>query len=147
MTIARGELGVEELRGMQSSRRVLEYLSATGVPLALRESDSTPWCAAFVTWCLREASVANTGSAAARSYLRYGQERAIPVVGCIAVYSRGGKHTSQGHVGFWLRRELGRDYVLGGNQRDAVCERSYPVGRLLGYRWPTGYPLPAQSSG
>ena len=134
LAIARAEVGVAEAPGAKSTRRVLEYLSATNVPAALRESDSTPWCAAFVTWCLREAGIDSTKSAAARSYLKWGSTLREPRVGCVAVYSRG---LAQGHVGFWLRRELGRDYVIGGNQADKVCERSYPVSRLLGYRWPS----------
>jgi uncharacterized protein (TIGR02594 family) len=101
--------------------------------------DETPWCAAFVGWCLERAGVPGTGKANARSYLDWGGPLMKPRPGCIVVFSRGGNQ-AQGHVGFALREMAGRIDVLGGNQGDAVSIQRYPRDRLLGWRWPVGVP-------
>lgn len=49
--IARGEVGVHEVGGNNRGRRVEEYLACVGLP------PGEPWCAAFVSWCLRQAGV------------------------------------------------------------------------------------------
>jgi uncharacterized protein (TIGR02594 family) len=135
LAIARGELGVHETPGPASTKRIDEYLRSTMLPERYIE-DETPWCAAFVCWCLHQAGLASTRSAGARSYLRWGQELQEPRVGCIAVLTRPG-HATSGHVGFWLGM-AGPDKVrlLGGNQNNAVCTRVYDASRVLSYRWP-----------
>ena len=137
LVVARGELGVVEGRGAANNARVLEYLATTRLPKTMRLKDSTPWCAAFVGWCLEQAGTASTKSASARSYLKWGVALDEPRPGCVAVYSRPGAGPRAGHVGFWPANQGLVDVVLGGNQRDSVCERAYPVARLLGYRWPS----------
>lgn len=129
LAIAQGELGVREGR---DDARIIEYLAATRLPPRMATTSETPWCAAFVGWCLRAAGAPYTGSAGARSYLRWGVPLEASRRGCVAVYERG---VAQGHVAFWLRSTLTHDFLLGGNQRDRVCVRAYPRDRLLGYRW------------
>lgn len=51
LAIARGEIGVREQGGNNRGQRVEEYLSAVGL------GPGNPWCAAFVSWCLQQASV------------------------------------------------------------------------------------------
>jgi len=43
------ELGVEEVNGTNSGKRVEEYQAATWL-----DGTGWPWCAAFVCWCFRE---------------------------------------------------------------------------------------------
>ena len=140
MAIAEGEKGVSEVPGMGNNPRVLEYLRATsGLGSAARSRDETPWCSAFVNWCLAQAGIPGTRSALARSWLDWGQPTEVPRQGCIVVFSRDVKF---GHVGFYLG-EIGTEIkVLGGNQHDAVTrifqvsEKLYPKANLLGYRIP-----------
>jgi len=49
--IAVGEIGVEEVGNTNCGQRVNIYKAATN----LDPSESWPWCAAFVCWCVREA--------------------------------------------------------------------------------------------
>lgn len=132
MPVAEFEIGVSELPGPQHNERVLQYLRTTNLGRWGRRRDETPWCAAFVNWCLQTTGRTGTKSAAARSFAKYGTALARPEHGAIAVFERG----RGGHVGFvtdWDRESIA---VLGGNQRNKVCVREYPASRLIGYRWP-----------
>lgn len=129
MEIATAEIGVKEIDGAGNNPRIIQYHTAT----ALRAgSDSVPWCSSFVNWVLREAGVQGTGSAQARSFLKWGQE-CDPAPGCVVILKRG--NPPNGHVGFYVRH-LGADYikVLGGNQSDCVKVSNYKVADVLGYR-------------
>lgn len=137
--IARSELGVHEIVGDAHSPRVLEYLATTSLGRWGRSRDETPWCSAFINWVFLRAGMEGTGSAAARSWLGWGEELLAPRLGAVTIFSRG-----QGaHVALYLGRTSDDDLtVLGGNQRgDArggnVSIAPYPAKRLLGYRWPS----------
>jgi uncharacterized protein (TIGR02594 family) len=130
MPVALSELGTTEEPGDDSNPRVVEYLRSTSLGHAMASDDATPWCSAFVNWCLERVGVVGTGSAAARSWLHWGQRLALPRRGCIAVFSRDGG----GHVGFFIRYTSGGILVLGGNQGNQVSQRTYDTSRLLGFR-------------
>lgn len=49
--VAAAEVGTEEIDGTNCGPRVNEYKAATRLPA----TESWPWCAAFVCWCVREA--------------------------------------------------------------------------------------------
>lgn len=100
----------------------------------------TPWCAAFVNWCLKQAGAPHLGIATADAWLRFGTPLPAPVYGCVVV-TRPSSSTgsSTGHVAFFTRLEGNRIRLLGGNQSDAVKESSYPVSWVRGYRWPTSF--------
>lgn len=130
MEHALGERGVLETPGAGDNPRVVEYLRTTTLPLALASEDETPWCSAFVNWCMTRAGVKGTGSAAARSWLSWGHPLEEPRRGCVAVLSRDGG----GHVGFYLRTVGSQIHLFGGNQNNMVGVRAYDRSRLLGYR-------------
>lgn len=135
MQVARGELGVHETPGPASTARILDYHNATTLKAT---SDEVPWCAAFASWCLEQAGVPSTRSAAARSYMTWGKALSSPRPGCVVVLRRG-SNPAQGHVAFFVKRQPGADHVLlllGGNQGDKVCISHYPEDYVLGYRWP-----------
>jgi uncharacterized protein (TIGR02594 family) len=140
MSIAEGEKGVSEVPGTGNNSRVLEYLNATtNLGLAARSRDETPWCSAFVNWCVAQAGMQGTRSALARSWLNWGVPLATPRRGCIVVFER---EKIFGHVGFYLGETDTEIRVLGGNQQDPqshlyqVSEKYYPKSALLGYRVP-----------
>lgn len=139
--------------------RILEYL-ATCSDLEEGEwaRDSTPWCSAFVNWCLAQAGIEGTDSGWARSWSEWGEPIDPPRLGAIAVWARGRKSSDEpvvtGHVAFFVE-DLGDSLlVLGGNQSDSVCLKAYPktgylsdtvrsgaavreLYELIGYRWPS----------
>lgn len=136
---ARGELGVRELPGSAHSDRVLEYLSvchkAEGGNLGDWGAgrDETPWCSAFVNWCLLRAGIEGTRNATARSWLNWGRHASVLEPGCIVVLKRAGG----GHVGFYVKDTEGPGVLLlGGNQGDRVSLRQYPLDRVIGARLP-----------
>lgn len=140
MTIAEQERGVCEVPGSGNNPRVLEYLqSTTNLSRSATSRDETPWCSAFVNWCLAQAGYERTKNALARSWLNWGQAVTTPRRGCIVVFQREKKF---GHVGFYLEETETHIKVLGGNQQNLetlmfeVSEKYYPKSELLGYRIP-----------
>jgi|GEM_PF-6151586 len=98
----------------------------------------TPWCAAFVNWCLNQAEAPHLGYATARSWLDFGSPIAYPVYGCLVIL-KPSKSTGSttGHIAFFVEFQGTGVKLLGGNQRDAVAEKTYAGSNVLGYRWPT----------
>ena len=140
MAMAEQEKGVSEVPGSGNNPRVLEYLqSTTNLNQSATSRDETPWCSAFVNWCLALAGYERTQNALARSWLTWGQAITTPRRGCIVVFQREKKF---GHVGFYLEETDSHIKVLGGNQQNLetkifeVSEKYYPKSELLGYRIP-----------
>ena len=140
--------GVTESKGKNfNNLRILNYIKTTGAwntrsdtgAFAYRK-DETPWCSAFVNWCILESGINGTNSAMAKSWLEWGMEIEEPCYGCIAVYSRVGGS----HVGFYTGSEGNKSLLLGGNQSDSVCLKRYPSKDqiLEGYRWPQNFAFP-----
>lgn len=128
--VAMEEEGVHETPGPEHTGRILEYHAITTLKAS---DDETPWCAAFVGWCLEQAGIRSTRSAAAKSYLQWGYELSGPVEGCIAVLERNGRH----HVGFWVGQDVSRIRLFGGNQRNRVGEVGFARSSYkVTYRWP-----------
>jgi uncharacterized protein (TIGR02594 family) len=132
MPIALAELGTTEDAGDGSNPRVVEYLRSTSLGRGMASTDATPWCSAFVNWCVESAGLSGTNSAAARSWLNWGKPLEVPRRGCVVVLSRDGG----GHVGFFLRTSPVGIWLLGGNQNNRVMEAAYHPSRLLGFRVP-----------
>lgn len=84
--------------------------------------------------------------ASARAWLEWGTKLSGPVAGAVVVFERGPK---MGHVGIIGGRNQNGDLmVYGGNQGDEFKLAPFSDklvadgGRVLGYRWPPGQPLP-----
>ncbi len=135
MNVALAEVGVKEFVGNGDNPRVVEYLKSTNLSAPYNANDESPWCSAFVNWCMERSGLEGTDSTAARSWLNWGKAITTPERGCIVVFSRP-PVTWQGHVGFFISKTSNNIKVLGGNQSDSVNESNYPVSRLLGYRLP-----------
>lgn len=136
---ARKYMNVKEIKGPQHNPLIVGFWKAA--KLSGIKNDEVPWCAGFVGAMLETVGVRSARSDAARAYLDWGVKLDAPVVGCIVVLGRDGG----GHVGFvvGLDRTTGDIGVLGGNQSDAVNVRTFPAARVLGYRWPQAWDLPA----
>lgn len=128
--IAKAEIGTKEKPGPQHNKRIIEYHATTTLKAT---ADEVSWCSSFVNWCVTQAGLKGTNSAAARSWLKWGTPVETPREGDIVVFSRGSNPQS-GHVGFYVERVGDVIKVLGGNQSDQVKISNYPVGSLLGYR-------------
>jgi uncharacterized protein (TIGR02594 family) len=140
--IACKEIGQKEVDGSGNNKRILEYHATT--TLGAKE-DSVPWCSSFTNWCMKEAGIKGTNSAAAISWAAWGVacER---VKGCICVIrqrNKGADHAtgsaSGNHVAFFDRIEQGRVYLLGGNQSDQVKVSSFGLAsyEIIATRWPS----------
>ena len=141
LEIALKEVGVCEVKGGEN-KRIIEYHATTTLKA---KEDEVPWCSSFVNWCMVQAGLPGTNSAAARSWLGYGMELDEPREGCICVIQQkvGGKDPATGstsgfHVGFYIERGIGRVRLLGGNQSDSVKESGFGLAsyKVVSYRWP-----------
>lgn len=108
--------GVKEVLGDGANPRVMEYLSTVMIKAT---DDVTPWCSAFVNWCMVQTGVAGTNSAASASWMRWGEEISEDSIsqGDIIGFVR---PDGSGHVGFFHKKEPDGFVILGGNQNDAV---------------------------
>jgi len=140
MDVARKYLGQREIKGNKHNPLILQWWTYIRAPFT---DDETPWCAGFLGGVLEECGIKSTRSAAAQSYLKWGQPLSAPAEGCIVVFWRGSPDSKSGHVGFVTgKNHKGDLLVLGGNQGDAVTIKSFPRWRVKGYRWPSGYQIP-----
>jgi uncharacterized protein (TIGR02594 family) len=141
--IAQHEIGVHEdsLPGHHTAR-IVEYHSTTSLKAT---DDETPWCSSFVNWCMKQAGIQGTGSAAAKSWLGWGQTLQDSREGAVVVIkkkSSGSDHTtgsSSGfHVAFFVSKTQTHIRLLGGNQSDQVKYSNFSLSayEVKGYRWP-----------
>lgn len=135
---ARKEIGVEELPGADTNRRITEYWDMSGLNRLLRvDGDETPWCAVFASAMLAKSGYRGAKHPLARSFESWGSSLKEPQPGCITVLARPHGESWQGHVGFWVGADPDHVHLLGGNQGDAVDIAKFPLSRVVAYRWPS----------
>jgi uncharacterized protein (TIGR02594 family) len=128
LLIARQEVGIHENSApRQDNPRIIEYLKSTSYDGEL--TDEVKWCSAFVNWCITQAGLKGTGSAAASSWLAWGKKLTQPRLGCIVVFNH--------HVGFYTGAAGSHFLLLGGNQSNAVNKENKSPSEVLAYRWPS----------
>lgn len=116
-----------------SNPKIGDYHASTSFG---RHSDEFPWCSSFVNWCCQQVGIKGTGSAAARSWLKWGEEITKPQVGDIVVMQRG-TSKSQAHVGFFEGEHQSMKEIIkvyGGNQGDEACSKWVQRSHVLAYR-------------
>lgn len=129
--LAKTKIGVKEIKGRNHNEFIVKFHQATTLKST---DDETPWCSSFVNWCCQMVGIKGTQSAAARSWLNWGEEIKKPYEGCIVIFQRGNS-SWQGHVGFFVKDNGDNTIdVLGGNQSNAVNISAYSKNKLLGYR-------------
>lgn len=132
MTRARADIGQRETLGANDSPRIRAMLKK----LRLEWLAGQPWCGTILgEWLGDCGHPPPTNYFRARAWAAWGKELTVPVLGCVAVFSR----QEKGHVGLAVGLDSrGRLMVLGGNQGDAVNVAPFERSRVLAYRWPSG---------
>lgn len=127
---------IREVAGAKSNPVIVQWIRAM-LP-RFRGSDATAWCSAFVFEVCSSAGadIDEDVNVAARSWRKAGRLISLNHAqqGDIVILSRPGGASWQGHVGFYCHHDSRRITLLGGNQNNRVCFRSYPVGRLVQVR-------------
>jgi len=140
---ARKYIGLREVKGAKHHQQIVQWWKDIGAPWFT--DDETAWCGAYVGGVLKEAGfpvLPGGKGASARAWNGYGVKLDKPAYGAIAVYWRGSPSGANGHVNFIVGRDQrGRLMGLGGNQSDSVSVAPFDTSRVLGYRWPSKYPL------
>ena len=120
---------ITEIKGKQHNPRIVWYHSFTTYKAT---NDETPWCSSFVCAMCFLAGVESTRSAAAKSWLTFG-EPGTGKKGELAIFVRNGGH----HVTFVEKDYNPKEKVvncLGGNQDNRVSIKNYNDANLLGFR-------------
>lgn len=144
MKFAEAEIGTNE---KDDPKKINEFHTYGGG--SNRWGGETPWCASFVGWCFYKSKMKGSGSAMARSYLKWGKElpinNSIPYGAVIVI--KGDRGASSGHVCFATGVSNGRVQVVGGNQSakskqngGEVTRSSFPLTQVIGVRWPSDAP-------
>lgn len=122
--------GVSEVPGPRYHPQIAAYFQSLTNPNQFKLSDETPWCAAFVNWCLAQAGADRSHSPLARSFMTVGKDVLPPIAqeGDVAVFFST-KNNINGHVGFYICHSKDKQSVLilGGNQNNSVCYQWYSV--------------------
>ncbi|MBA5864781.1 MAG: CHAP domain-containing protein [Nitrospira sp. CR1.1] len=116
---------------------IVEFFSATNYRA---ENDLTPWCAAFVNWCLKRSGRQTSGSPKSQSFLNenFFEQTKIPKIGDLAVFTcyeiNTTKSVGLGHVAFLAKLPNPTDtqiVCLGGNQtkekNSRICQTPYAL--------------------
>jgi uncharacterized protein (TIGR02594 family) len=140
LTKAKGEVGVKET----DTAKIKSYFASIGMDA----DGSTPWCGAFVAWCLLQSQSATAkdlpkGPARAANWVNFGRPVSLPLdpadnsaIGAIVVLSPQAEGSS-GHVGILTGfNGTSRVDLLGGNEHDEVRVSSYATDDIRAALWP-----------
>lgn len=127
--------GVAEIGGPQAHKSIVAYFHEIQRPDIT--SDEVPWCAAFYFWCLNKAGISVDHIPKELRLLAYtgvklGKRISEPRVGCGCIMKRPGGH----HIGFVTKWTATTITLLGGNQANSVCERTFKRTPEMIFMWP-----------
>ena len=126
------EYDTAEIVGPQNNPKIVAFAKEIGATWV--SNDETAWCAIFVQWCLKQASLKYSYHANARYFLNYGEHTDDPQMGDLVVLWRGSKDSTLGHVGFFVKRDQNSVWILGGNQNNKVNITQFNITQVLEYR-------------
>ena len=115
---------------------------------SFENGDTTPWCAAFISWCAEQCGYIEDGlfpkSASSATYRTFFSSKGLyktpgeytPKAGDILI------ETNDAHAAIVKSVEDGKVHVINGNWNDKVAESSYPLDspKIAGYCTPE-YPM------
>lgn len=140
MEVAYSLKGEKEIPGGKHNPKIVEFFKASGLKVF---NDETPWCDAFVDYCIASAGYTPSPGALARDELKWEGFEEVDEdeirEGDLVIFARGSASWS-GHVGFfvgWKNNDPESRVlrILGGNQSDQVKISEFPADdRVLGYR-------------
>lgn len=144
LTLARAEIGVQEIKGPQSNEKILEYFKDAGHDEI--DNEDVAWCAAFTSAILKRAGVAPlqpSKSLGARNYERWGIPLTSPRLGAIGVKYRAGGSPKDwtGHVGIIVAANPTTIWMISGNSRNRVGIDAFRRVEFTAYRWPNDIPI------
>ena len=109
-------IGTTEVTGEADNPIILQWAKDIGVA-SYYIDDSIPWCGLFVAVVVKRAGkMIVKNPLRAKSWVEFGTEQTIAMLGDVLVFSRDGG----GHVGFYIGEDADCYHVLGGNQGDMV---------------------------
>jgi hypothetical protein len=132
LAVCRREIaaGAREIGGNNSGPFVAKYLRPTGL------LPPQPWCAAFVSWCIRQAArhtrvkpriqYSASSMTLLRSAAIAGLRRNEPAPGSLVFWGRGAPGGGLGHVGIVEAVENGVFHTIEGNRTSRVQRFAYP---------------------
>lgn len=142
---ARRWLGVAEVVGPGSNRRLLDAIRGLGVRALGMDyrDDDTPWCGAIMgVWMGATLPAEPLPSVVVRasSWERFGVALREPAPGAVTTFTRAGG----GHVGLYLGETATDLVILGGNQSNRVSIALFSKAKrpATAFRWPMTVPLP-----
>jgi uncharacterized protein (TIGR02594 family) len=127
------DLGQKELPGEWQNNPVIVDMFKYTTYKATK--DEVPWCSAAVNKWMAKAGIMGSKSAAAVSWLNWGQDLGDePDLGCVVVFEwDSGDH----HVSLYVGPGDGDTIqCLGGNQSNMVKISTFPLRSVMSYRWP-----------
>ncbi len=130
LSVARAQIGRGETGGDNHGPAVRAYLNGR---------EGLPWCAGFVSYCLRESGHKTGYTLCARDYLKKGVVVRNPLPGDVVVFWRGNPHASTGHVEIVERVTSGEIVTIAGNtggypsRVKRITYRRGSIPRLLGF--------------
>lgn len=133
--------------GLHESRNKTElqkFLRSDGRTLG--DPTKLPWCGDLVETVIGltlPTELLPVNPYLARNWMKFGRS-VEPIYGAVAVFWRGSRNGTSGHVGFIVgETKNGRKWVVaGGNQQNAITDNAeIDKSRLLGTRWPSSFPI------
>ncbi|QKD01270.1 TIGR02594 family protein [Mesorhizobium loti] len=144
MTVATAERnkGIKEGTAAGDAE-ILSYFQSINIQA---KTSATPWCAAFVSFCMKTSgnqvaadSIPKTAPALAASWKGWGSplpaNASTTPQGAVVVLSPTEDQDDSGHVGFFVSGNTDTITLLGGNQTNAVKESTYARSRVAAIRW------------
>ncbi len=120
--------------------RIHEYFQTTSDHAKVGTNEA--WCSAFMNWCMRQAGLQGTHSAAAASWRTWGIDLKEPRHGCVMIihWKKHSAGSSGNHVTFFDSKVGTSIHDFGGNQghSSAITHSKFTEAATtsLVYRWP-----------
>ncbi|KKL10656.1 hypothetical protein LCGC14_2553640 [marine sediment metagenome] len=129
--IALTQYGVHEIPGKLNNPEVMKYYHDTGRKWV--DSETTPWCDAFIDWCCWKIGLEFTDGLYARQWLEHCSKVESIEEADLVAYWRVSPDSWMGHISIPIVEREHLIFSLGGNQGDMVQISPYYMNRKLAY--------------